>query len=261
MKRTVPPASGGLAAGLLFALALTPGTPWPAAAEAEDNCIACHRDAKLLVTNRKLYDYYRNWQRSIHAQESVSCADCHGGNPEAATREESHRGVGGESSTSSAVNFANVPVTCGGCHGDVEEAYRESAHFEHLMKAEDGKQGPNCVTCHDSMSTLTLDVTTVGQTCLHCHNDESGNHPEIPDEARMALGRFLSIERFRRYVVRRADSAETGLFLEGIDARRGDLSILWHTLDLERIDAETVGILDALREKRDEIRAVKKTDG
>lgn len=233
------------------------------ASEVEESCVRCHRDPDFLVTNPKLYNYYRDWERSIHRQEDVSCSDCHGGRPEASGREEAHAGMLGEWEATSAVNFANVPTTCGSCHGDVEDAYRQSAHFEHLAKRgkQKQKQGPSCVTCHSSMNTLTLDVTTVEATCSRCHNRESDNHPEIPDEARRALNRFLSIDRFRRYVVVRLAPQESRLFLEGIESRREDLSVLWHTFDLEQIEVMTGGILDALREKRNEIRAATRAGG
>ena len=50
----------------------------PARAETEEeSCITCHRDPDFLVTNRKLYDYYQDWKLSIHAQEDITCSDCH----------------------------------------------------------------------------------------------------------------------------------------------------------------------------------------
>jgi nitrate/TMAO reductase-like tetraheme cytochrome c subunit len=247
-----------------FALAcLAWGTP-PAqgeeAAQDEESCVRCHRDPDFLVTHPKLYQYFRDWEGSIHRQEGVSCSDCHGGRPEATTRAAAHAGMLRESSPESTVNYANVPSTCGSCHGDVEEAYRKSAHAQHLTRqksgddeAEQEKQGPSCVTCHASMNTLTLDVTTVESTCERCHDTD--NHPEIPAEARAALNRFLSIDRFHRYIAVRAKQPEGRAFLERIDKRREALSVLWHTFDLESIDAATAEILEDLRKKRDEIRA------
>jgi len=248
-------AAGGVAPAA--GMAAEAAAPKKAAVE---SCIACHRDPDFLVTNRKLYNYYRDWERSIHHEEGVTCSDCHGGDPDAASREAAHEGMLGESNAKSSVNFANVPDTCGTCHDEVEAAYRTSKHFEHLVKhAEKGdgesQQGPSCITCHNSMNTLTLDVTTVEATCSECHNDETGNHPDIPDQARVALNRFLSIDRFHRYVAVRLDPKEARGYLATIDARREELSVLWHTFDLERIEAATRGILDDLRTKRDEIRA------
>lgn len=249
----------------LAALSLAAG-PRPSAANPEggevESCIACHRNPDFLVTQPRLYHYYRDWERSLHHDQGVTCSDCHGGEPDAAEKKEAHRGMLGESEAGSSVNFANVPDTCGTCHDEVEAAYRKSAHFEHLKagkgkRKEEGesRQGPSCITCHDSMNTLTLDVTTIEQTCSICHNAESGNHPEIPDEARETMRRFLSIDRFHRYVAIRLEPEEAKTYLSGIDARREELSVLWHTFDLDRIERETRAILDDLRAKRQEIRS------
>jgi len=254
----------GLAAAIATVAAAGAASERAAEAAGEDeesSCVVCHRDPDFLVTHPNLYQYYQDWQRSIHHEEGVTCSDCHGGHPEAAGREAAHAGMYAESSPESAVNFANVPATCGSCHGDVEEAYRESAHFEHLthIQGEKGgpgsvaRRGPSCVTCHRSMNTLTLDVTTVEATCAHCHDQD--NHPEVPADARAALNKFLSIDRFERYVRVRTDPAQAREFLEWVDAQRGDLSVLWHTFELERIDAATTAILDALRARRDALRA------
>lgn len=245
---------------LCFAWA-APATAGEAAGQGEESCVRCHRDPDFLVTHPRLYQYFRDWEGSIHRQEGVTCSDCHGGNPDASSREAAHAGIFGESSPQSMVNYANVPTTCGSCHGDVEEAYRKSAHAQHLTRARsDGKgrgdgdkQGPSCVTCHASMNTLTLDVTTVESTCARCHGED--NHPEIPAEARRALHEFLSIDRFHRYIAVRDEAAEGRKFLEDIDERREALSVLWHTFDLEAIGTATSPILDDLRKKRDEIRA------
>lgn len=255
--RTAAVLAAACALAGLYAATPARGAEEPAAGD--DSCIACHRDPDFLVTHPRLYEYFRDWQRSIHQQEGVTCSDCHGGNPEATGREAAHAGMLGPDASGSAVYFSNVPATCGSCHDAVEEAYRTSAHFEHLTAAAgDGeagaeKQGPSCVTCHRSMNTLTLDVTTVEETCGHCHDED--NHPEIPGEARRTLNKFLSIDRFYRYIAIRGKDMQARLFLEGIDDRREELSVLWHTFDLERIERKTVGILEDLQERRDAIRA------
>ena len=62
-----------------------------------DSCVDCHRDPKFLVTNRKLYDYYQQWKASVHTQEGLSCADCHGGDPAKKDKDAAHGGKLGES--------------------------------------------------------------------------------------------------------------------------------------------------------------------
>ena len=249
------------------------GAPEPKAAA--NSCVTCHADPDFLVTRPRLYEYFQDWQQSLHAREAVSCSDCHGGRPEAAGKSEAHAGALGEDEAESAVNFANIPATCGGCHGDIEDAYRESKHFEHLVALQkeakvvpaakgakhatngNDKQGPSCVTCHRSMNTLVLDVTTVEAACSRCHNEKRDNHPEVPEAARQALNRFLSIDRLHRYVAVRMDPAASRPFLEGIDQEVEELQVQWHTFDLERIETATRRILEQLQRQRDEIRAAR----
>jgi hypothetical protein len=247
---------------LRFALAVCafsfclPGVPL--AAEVEDSCVDCHSDKDFLVVNKKLYDYYQDWEFSVHKQEEVTCFDCHGGDPEIADKKGAH-GIGlGEESASSAVNFKNIPDTCGQCHEEILDSYRESEHFKHLVRKKEEKQGPNCVTCHGSMGTSIPNVTSVEEACVRCHNDETENHPEIPEDARTILNKFLSIDRFYRYIRVRLEPEERGPFLDKIDVRLHDLSLRWHTFDLEEIEKDTQSLLAAIKEKRDEVRQRKR---
>jgi hypothetical protein len=104
------------------------------------------------------------------------------------------------------------------------------------------------------MNTLTLDVTTVAAACARCHNEETKIDPKVPEQARAALNKFLSIDRFHRYIAARMDPAQAGLFFREVDARVEALSVLWHTFDLERIRGDTQQMIDVMRRKRDEIR-------
>ena len=68
------------------------------------------------------------------------------------------------------------------------------------------------------------------------------------------LNKFLSIDRFHRYVAVRMEPAESKAFLEQIDRSIEALSVRWHAFDLEEIEERTTEVLDALRAKREEIR-------
>lgn len=250
---------------LAFALAAAIGVSWaPSRSVAQgksetsarevESCIRCHSDPDFLVTHPRIYEYYRDWERSIHAQEGVTCSDCHGGNPNARDARRAHAEFAGENEARSAVGFSRVAETCGDCHDEILDAYRQSKHFAKLKEEKGDRHGPTCVTCHSAMNTLTLDVTTVETACARCHKEGTKIDPKIPQQARGALNKFLSIDRFHRYIAARMDPAQSGLFFREVDARVESLSILWHTFDLERIDAETRAVLDVMRAKRDEIR-------
>jgi hypothetical protein len=220
----------------------------------KDSCVDCHSERGFLVTNKKLYDYYKEWEVSVHREAEVGCSDCHGGNPAASDEEGAHGGEVGEAAPQSAVNFRNIPKTCGECHKDFLNAYQESAHFEHLVAEGEEAQGPSCVTCHGSMSVGVLDVNTVQDACARCHNEETENNPHIPEEAKLILNKLLSISRFYRYIAVRGDPVETRAFFEKAGAAINELAVGWHTFDLEVADEKTAEVLTLLRAKRNGLR-------
>jgi len=230
------------------------------AEEAKDSCVECHGKDSFLVTNKKLYDYFQRWGSSVHKQEDVTCVDCHGGNPQNPDKEEAHGGNLNAAKAKSAVNFRNIPKTCGGCHEDIYEGFRESTHFDHVASKEQEDQGPTCVTCHGSLNVAVLNVNTVEETCRKCHNEETENSPDNPQEARALLNRFLSIHRYYRYITKRGDPAETKRFFEEFEAQIHDLSVTWHTFDLDAIGEKTEAVLHELRAKREEIASAHKKD-
>jgi hypothetical protein len=228
--------------------------PELAAAPLESSCEGCHRDPDFLVTNNQLYNYYQEWSGSVHQQEEVTCDDCHGGDARAEGKEAAHADGVRASDPASGIYFKNVPETCGTCHDEVLEGFSKSSHFEHVEKKQGDEQGPTCVTCHGSIDSAVLDVNTVAEACARCHNAESDNHPEHPEKARKVLSRFLSIQRFYRYITIRAEPEEARVFFSALDPMLQKLSVTWHTFDLDAIDAETEAVLALMKTKRDEIR-------
>jgi len=239
----------------LSALLFFPLLPWrnASAEEAKDSCVECHGEVSFLVTNKKLYDYFQRWNASVHRQEGVTCVDCHGGNPQSSEKEKAHGGDLDEAQPNSTVNFRNIPKTCGGCHEDIYQGFLESTHFERLVGKDQEDQGPTCVTCHGSINVAVLNVNTVEETCRNCHNQETENSPENAEEARALLNRFLSIHRYYRYITKRGDPAETKRFFEEFDAQIHDLSVTWHTFDLDAIGEKTEAVLQELRAKREKV--------
>jgi len=238
-----------MASALLFAFA---GAGTLLAAE-QDSCVACHSNPDFLVTNKKLYDYFQQWTASVHRQEELACSDCHGGNPRAAEKGAAHGEGVGASDEASGIYYQNVPQTCGACHDAILEGFENSEHGEHVKKQEDELQGPTCVTCHGSMNIGVLDAITVEAACARCHNEKRDSYPEIPEKAGAILNRFVSLDRFYRYVTTRIDPAESTGFFRDVDARYNKLSITWHKFDLEAIDEESMALLGVLKEKRDDI--------
>ena len=162
-----------------------------ASAEAEPNtCVECHGDSKFLVQNKKLFDYFQEWKNSVHSGD-ITCDDCHGGDPSVADKKKSHFPGVAATDKASGVYFKNVVNTCGGCHEEVLNGFKKSEHFEQVVAEKQEDQGPTCVTCHGSISVEVLNVNSVADSCVRCHNEESDNHPENPEIAKEALKEYL----------------------------------------------------------------------
>ncbi len=221
---------------------------------AREGCIDCHSNTDLIVTNKKLFDYFKEWSGSIHKQEDVTCSDCHGGNPDVSSKKAAHGGAKGTRKMMKAVNFQNIPATCGQCHDDILDGYVKSNHYKHLKSKKQVKQGPNCVTCHGSLNSVALNVNTVSQTCQSCHNQKSKNNPEIPEKAEWLLNKFLSAHRLFRYVTIKSSTVDDRAFLKKAGIQIQTLSEEWHTFDLKLFEEKTRMLLDALKSKRNEIK-------
>jgi Cytochrome c552 len=241
------------AAGI--ARAQQPAAPAGKAAKAEKNsCVDCHSDPKFMVQNKKLYDYFQAWTDSIHAQEGVTCSDCHGGNPKASSKAAAH---GSEplssANAASPINYRNIPVTCAKCHQTIFNMYRQSQHFKHLKVAKGDEQGPNCVTCHGSLNVTVLTVNNVRQTCQQCHNEQTGNNPDIPALAEKVLNNFMSIDRYYRFIARHSKPEDAKAFFQVVDPVIKQLTAEWHTFDIDSIDEKTHDLVKFMKVRRNDL--------
>lgn len=254
-SRTRRAAIRGLPFLMLLALLLA---AWAAPTMAEsptDSCVDCHSDANFFVTNKKLYDYYQLWSESVHGQEQVGCHDCHNGNPKRADKAGAHGRIEmAAADKTSPVNYRNVPQTCAQCHDDFYDHYRQSSHYKESQKQDKSRRGPNCVTCHGSVNTAVLNVNTVRRTCEVCHNEETENHPDIPGRAESLLNKFLSMQRFYRYLSKKERFFPDGPTLAQFDDKTSELYVDWHSFELENIEKRTVELLALMKRKRTEIK-------
>ncbi|MBW2693420.1 MAG: hypothetical protein JRE57_12435, partial [Deltaproteobacteria bacterium] len=66
--------------------------------------------------------------------------------------------------------------------------------------------------------------------------------------------------RYYRYIGIRGEPADTQTFFAVMDKRVRDLSVLWHTFDLQKIDSKTRLILGQLKAKRAEVRDLERAE-
>ena len=155
-------------------------------------CVDCHKDVKGLVHEtppKKIAcaDCHAKeqdaWQRSYHARPAkpgaasgANCEDCHGGAHEILT----------PGDPKSPVSHANIPVTCGRCHGQkflIESngesaqtfaSYQESVHGRAIEKG--STKAAVCTDCHGAHEILPgnnekspIYKFNVPETCGKCH--------------------------------------------------------------------------------------------
>ncbi len=158
------------------------------------SCVDCHKDVKSLAHEKppeKIAcaqchaDAQQAYAHSLHAKDGKSgqvaaaaCMDCHGGAHE----------VLASNDAKSPVNHANIPATCGRCHGQkfLMASYGESAQpfysyqqSVHGRAVENGsQQAAVCTDCHGAHQILPANNAqspiykfNVANTCGKCHTD------------------------------------------------------------------------------------------
>ncbi len=149
--------------------------------EGVNTCFDCHA-----ALGGKQSDIAAEWERSIHAERDVTCADCHGGDPSANTVNESMAPEAGYIGVPAQIE---VPALCASCHADVARMrqydlptdqyakYRESIHGIRL--AEGDLNVTTCFDCHGGHQILkandpasTVYPANVPSLCANCHADE-----------------------------------------------------------------------------------------
>ena len=144
--------------------------PW---AESVNSCYNCHSTIK-----GRHADISAQWERSIHAERNVACADCHGGNPPVSNMKEAMSPDAGYIGIPAA---AISPALCASCHADVPRMrqydlptdqfalYQQSVHGVALLEKQDFR-APTCATCHGTHGAAPPGFEEVSNICGSCHS-------------------------------------------------------------------------------------------
>ena len=137
-------------------------SPWSIAKGETSACIQCHTSDNM---GPEMHEITRQWKESWHAQNNISCHDCHGGAPEDASMSMMHqRGFKGSPKD------IDVPDFCGTCHIAILNNYLQSGHGKTFL---DTAEGPSCTTCHGSHNIQMASMDIINeQLCSQCHTYE-----------------------------------------------------------------------------------------
>ena len=202
-------------------------------------CGTCHADEKLMNKYNLPSDILEKYKRSVHGRALLEkgdtgvaqCVSCHGSHGAMPPR------------------VKNIVSTCGKCHINERKYFLESVHAK---LAEEGKFS-ECIACHSNHEVKPASLEFYDLMCLRCH--------QKTDPALNSGGRILTLLKDSERMVKISSEAVKqagidGLFTEEEEAlldeartKTIELRPLQHTLDLERISKQHVG----LKAKNDEI--------
>ena len=149
-------------------------------------CGACHGDPKFAAKHH-ITEVYSQYIDSIHGFAltkdgllvAASCSSCHG----------SHK-VLSHKDPNSRTYRANIPSTCGTCHGGPQRDYLEGIHGQAMQTG--NTRAPVCTNCHtahqiaDPRSAEWQMKTTA--TCGGCHQDKFRTYRDTFHAQVSALG-------------------------------------------------------------------------
>ncbi len=148
----------------------------PARREIPALCASCHANESKMRAYNLPVDQFALYQTSGHGKRLAQgdtrvavCSDCHGAHD-----------ILSPSDPGSRVFPANIPKTCGRCHGDtrlmpaksaVFAAYSKSVHASELLDKGNLK-APTCVSCHGVHGAAPPALGDVDKVCGQCHTAE-----------------------------------------------------------------------------------------
>jgi hypothetical protein len=199
--------------------------PWAGVQIEENLCISCHASEKMKPEFREITEA---WQASWHAQNRISCENCHGGDPkDAAMSMSRQRGFVGSP------QFQKVPEFCGKCHIGILSNFLESGHGK-ALKA--GRKAPQCVTCHGShnIQRASIDIITE-QLCAKCHSYERAKL--------MKQALFLTEKKIAQLEKSLQELKREGVYPEADEkslfSTQAEFRTLFHTVDVNLVKDRT----------------------
>jgi hypothetical protein len=199
--------------------------PWAGVQIEENLCISCHASEKMKPEFREITEA---WQASWHAQNRISCENCHGGDPKDASMSMARqRGFVGSPQSN------KVPEFCGKCHIGILSNFLESGHGKALRA---GKKSPQCVTCHGSHNIQRASIDIISeQLCAKCHSYERAKI--------MKQALFLTEKKIVQLEKRLQELKREGVYPEAEEkslfSTQAEFRTLFHTVDVNLVKDRT----------------------
>jgi cytochrome c553 len=153
--------------------------------EQQSSCVSCH-----LEMGEELAVPVEGMKNDVHAQQGLSCADCHGGDPKAGFDGDMEAAMDPAKGYIGVPDRTEIPKFCARCHSDPDfmrqynprvatdqyERYKTSMHGKLLAKGDD--KVATCIDCHGVHGIRPADdarspvyAMNIPETCAQCHAD------------------------------------------------------------------------------------------
>ncbi len=198
---------------------------WAGEQVEENLCISCHASDKMKPEFKATVD---SWRESWHAQNKISCENCHGGDPkDAALSMSRQRGFVG------VPQYNEVPEFCGKCHIGILSNFLESGHGKALKAS---RKAPNCVTCHGSHNIQKASIDIINeQQCTKCHSYERAKI--------MKVALFLIEKKIAQLEQNLQDLKQAGAYPDADErslfSTQAEFRTLFHTVDVNLVRSRT----------------------
>lgn len=223
--------------------------------------LECHED----FIRKKATDNFQQWSDSGHSSYYVTCDACHGGNPDINTISGAHSSMKNITDPESPIYFKNIPETCGECHTEELEHFRNTMHYQRL-RAE--SRAPSCVNCHQPHSFKVLKSSELTPLCSVCHNTKDQiSTANVPKDAKLALERANELAEDIR-VTRNSISEAKAKGKDVISAQSEldkaisvmkDVPALWHSFNLRDFDSQIQVGIDSAKKAQSKLGEVEPT--
>ncbi len=211
--------------------------------------LECHED----LIRKKASDNFQQWSESIHSQYFVTCDQCHGGNPKANTKADAHSTKKNITDPGSPIYFKNIPETCGKCHTEELDNFKNTMHYQRLQAE---TKAPSCINCHQPHSFKVLKASELTPLCSVCHNQiDQPSTANVPKDAKLALEKADEL----RDTIQTTRKSISDAKAKGIDvvSAQNDLDAavsimnkipsLWHSFNLRNFDSQIQTGIDSAK--------------
>ncbi len=208
--------------------------------------LECHED----IIRKRATDNFQQWSDSDHSKYYITCDACHGGNPNTNIKSDAHASIKNITDQNSPIYFKNVPETCGKCHTEELDHFKNTMHYQRL-KSE--SRAPSCITCHKPHTFKVLKASELTPLCSVCHNSKDQiATANVPKDAQYALEKAneLNDEVLRaKNAVAEAKAAGKDVSSAQMDLDRAvsvmnDIPSLWHGFNLKDFDQQVQNGID-----------------